>query len=81
MLLLILQSQEQLSFQNRHGFYSQEKTVKQRLLSQLDDFDQDVDIGNTASERQENLVVNEGTNYRRFTVGTSIITRLLMKVW
>ena len=42
-----------------------------RLLSQLDDFDQDVIIGNTASERQENTVVNEGTNDQDFTVGTS----------
>ena len=42
-----------------------------RLLSQLDDFDQDVVIGNTASERQENIVVNEGTSDRDFTVGTS----------
>ena len=42
-----------------------------RLLSQLDDFDQDVVIGNTASERQENVVVNEGTNDWDFTVGTS----------
>ena len=42
-----------------------------RLLSQLDDFDQDMIIGNAASERQENTVVNEGTNDRNFTVGTS----------
>ena len=42
-----------------------------RLLSQLDDFDQDMIIGNTASERQENFVVNEGTNDQDFTVGTS----------
>ena len=27
-------------------------------------------IGNAVSERQENAVVNEGTNYRDFTVGT-----------
>ena len=26
---------------------------------------------NTASERAENIVVSEGTNYRDFTVGTS----------
>ena len=39
-----------------------------RLLSQLNDFDQDVIIGNTTSERQENVVVNEGTNDRDFTV-------------
>ena len=42
-----------------------------RLLSQLDDFDQDMIIGNAFSERQENVVVNEGTNDRNFTVGTS----------
>ena len=42
-----------------------------RLLSQLDDFDQDIIIGNAASERQENTVVNEGINDRDFTVGTS----------
>ena len=42
-----------------------------RFLSQLDDFDQDMIIGNAASERQENTVVNEGTNDRDFTVGTS----------
>ena len=42
-----------------------------RLLSQLDDFDQDMVIGNAASARQETIVVNEGTNDRDFTVGTS----------
>ena len=42
-----------------------------RLLSQVDDFDQDMIIGNAVSERQENVVVNEGTNDRKFTVGTS----------
>ena len=42
-----------------------------RLLSQLDDFDQDMIIGNSSSERKENVVVNEGTNDRDFTVGTS----------
>ena len=40
------------------------------LLSQLDDFDQDIIIGNTASERQENVMVNEDTSDRDFTVGT-----------
>ena len=44
---------------------------KRRRLSQLDDFDQDMIIGNAASEKQENTVVNEGTNDRNFTVGTS----------
>ena len=42
-----------------------------RFISQLDDFDPDMIIGNAVSERQENTVVNEGTNDRDFTVGTS----------
>ena len=42
-----------------------------KLFSQLDDFDQDMIIGNAASERQENTLVNEGTSDRDFTVGTS----------
>ena len=41
-----------------------------RLLSQLDDFDQDTIIGNAASVRQKSIIVKEGTNYRDFTVGT-----------
>ena len=45
-----------------------------RLLSQLDDFDQDMIIGNTASERQDNTVVNEGTNDQDFTVGISNVS-------
>ena len=43
-----------------------------RLLSQLDDFDRDMIIGNAAvSERLENAVVNEGTGDQDLTVGTS----------
>ena len=42
-----------------------------RLLSQIDDFDQDMIIGNTVRESRENAAVNEGTNDRDFTVGTS----------
>ena len=42
-----------------------------KLFSQLDNFDRDMIIGNAVSERQENAVVYEGTNYRDFTVGTS----------
>ena len=42
-----------------------------RLLRQLDDFDQDMIFGNAASGTQENVVVNEGSNDRDFTVGTS----------
>ena len=48
-----------------------------RLLSQLDDFDQDMIIGNAASERQENVVVNEGTNDEDFTVGTSNVSSIV----
>ena len=48
-----------------------------RLLSQLDDFDQDVIIGNTASERQENVVVNEGNNDQDFTIGTSNVSSII----
>ena len=48
-----------------------------RLLSQLDDFDQDVIIGNTTSERQEHVVVSEGTNDRDFTVGTSNVSAVV----
>ena len=48
-----------------------EKQSNRRLLSHLDDFDQDMIFDNTASERQEIIVVNDGTNDRDFTVGTS----------
>ena len=41
------------------------------FLSQLDDFDQDMIIGNATGERQEIIVVNKGTNDRDFTVSTS----------
>ena len=47
------------------------KQSKRRLFSQLDDFDQNIIIGNTASKRQENNKINESTNDRVFTVGTS----------
>ena len=39
-----------------------------RLLSQLDDPDQDNIIGNYMSDRQENVVVNEGNVDKDFTV-------------
>ena len=47
------------------------KQTNKRLLSQLDDFDQDMIIGNAVSERQENVVVNEGTTDRDLTVSNS----------
>ena len=50
-----------------------------RLLSHLDDFDQDMIIGSTASERQENVVVNESTNVQDFTVGTSNVSPVINK--
>ena len=53
-----------------------ERQSNRRLLSQLDDFDQDVIIGNSASERQENVVVKEGSNGRDFTVGTASSTTI-----
>ena len=43
-----------------------------RLLSQLDDFDRVMIIGNDVTERQGSVVVNESTDDRDFTVGTSI---------
>ena len=48
-----------------------ERQSNRRLLSQLDDFAQDIIVGNAANERRENAVVNEGTIDRDFTVGTS----------
>ena len=50
---------------------TRKRQSNRKLLSQLDDFDQDMIIGNAVSERQENIVVNEGTNDRDFTVGIS----------
>ena len=47
------------------------RQTNKRLLSQLDVFDQDVIIGKAVSERQEKVVVNEGTNDRDFTVSNS----------
>ena len=49
----------------------EKRQSNKKLLSQLDDFDQDLIIGNAASEGQKNAVVNEGTNDRDFTVSTS----------
>ena len=40
-----------------------------RFLSQLDDFDQDIVIGNTVSDRQGIPTVNDGTGNQKFTVG------------
>ena len=48
-----------------------------RLLSQLDDFDRDMIFGNTACERQEGVVANEGTNAQDFIVGTSNVSSIV----
>ena len=42
-----------------------------RLLSELDDFDQDIIFGRKASESQENILFGEGANGRDFTAGAS----------
>ena len=47
------------------------RQLGRKLLSQLDDFDQDVIIGNATIESQEDIMVNKGTNDQDFTVGTS----------
>ena len=52
-------------------FTRKKRQSNRRLLSQLDDYDQDVNIGNVASEEWEKAVVNEGSNDRDFTIGTS----------
>ena len=46
-----------------------------KLLSQLDDFDQEMIIGDASNERQEIIEVSEGTNDRDFTAGTSKFKR------
>ena len=66
----MLLSQAQLSYQNKCGFYPQKRQSNRRLLSQLDEFDQDIIIGNTANERQENTIVNEKAGDWDFTFGT-----------
>ena len=51
-----------------------------RLLSQLDDFDQDMIIGNAASGRQENVVVNKVLMTKILPLKLLVITQQLMKV-
>ena len=40
-----------------------------KLFSQVDDFDQDIIVGSTVSDRQENATVNEGSGDQYFTIG------------
>ena len=53
------------------AFTRKKRQLNRRLLSQLDGFDQDITINNIADERQQNIILNEGTGDREFTVGTS----------
>ena len=71
MLLLILNSQYNSVIKANMVSTRKKRQSNRRLLSHLDDFDQDMVIGNAVNERQENTVVNEGTNDRDFTVGIS----------
>ena len=50
---------------------AKKRQSNRRLFSQSVDFDQDIIIGNAASERQENITFNESSNDPVFTVGTS----------
>ena len=47
------------------------RQAKRRLLSQLDDFDQFIIIGNTVSDKQKDAFVNDGTGDQENTVGIS----------
>ena len=71
MLLLILNSQYNSVIKTNMVSTRKKRQSNKRLLSQLDDFDRDMIIGNAVSERLENAVVSEGTNDQDFTVGTS----------
>ena len=51
-----------------------------RLLSQLDDFDQDIIIGNATSDRQENVVANEVLMTEILPVMLLMLVRLLIKM-
>ena len=73
MLVLILNSQYNSVIKTNMVSTRKKRQSNKRLLSQLDDFDRDMIIGNAVSERQENDVVNEGTNDQDFTVSTSNI--------
>ena len=44
------------------------KQSNRRLLRHLDDFDQDIIISNTASDKQEKTTVNEATGSQVFTI-------------
>ena len=62
-------------------FTRKKRQSNRRLLSQLDDFDQHISIGNAAGERQEKVMIKEGTNDRVFTVGTSRSNLVTNEIW
>ena len=70
-LLLILISQYNSVIKTNMVSTHKKRQSNKRLLSQLDDFDRDMIIGNAVSERLENAVVNGGTDDQDFTVGIS----------
>ena len=49
----------------------QKRQSHRRLFSQTDDFDHDIIIGDAASDKQENTIVNEGIGDQEFTIGIS----------
>ena len=51
---------------------SEELQQQRRSLSQLDDFDQDVILGNAVSIGRQNLAVNSGAADREFTVNNIV---------
>ena len=71
MLWLILNSKYIAVIKTNMVSTRKKRQSNKRLLSQLDNFDQDMIISNTVRESQGNAVVNEGTNDRDFTVDTS----------
>ena len=57
------------------------KQSNRKLFSQLDDFDRDIFIGNTVSDKQENATVNEGTGDQNFFVDnpdTNLVANKIM---
>ena len=52
-------------------FTRKKRQSNRRLLRQSDEFDQDVFIGKSASEKKENTIVKQHSSSRDFTVSTS----------
>ena len=47
------------------------RQLNRKFVSQINEFDQDIIIGNTMSDRQKNAAVNEGTGDQEFAVNNS----------